>query len=41
MVRRPRYIIEDYDEVDEEVDQDGFNPWAFFDLEAQIQNELI
>ena len=38
MVRRPRYIIEDYDE---EVDQDGFNPWAFFDLEAQIQNELI
>ena len=41
MVRRPRYIIEDYDEDDEDVDQDGFNPWAFFDLEAQIQNELI
>jgi len=41
MVRRPRYIIDDYDEDDEDVDQDGFNPWAFFDLEAQIQNELI
>ena len=41
MVRRPRYNIEDYGEDDEEVDQDGFNPWAFFDLEAQIQNELI
>lgn len=38
LVRRPRYLIEGYDE---EVDQDGFNPWAFFDLEAQIQNELI
>jgi len=39
LVRRPRFMIEGG--YNEEVDQDGFNPWAFFDLEAQIQNELI
>jgi len=38
MIRTPR----EEDNEDYDNDEDGeFNPWDFFDLEAQIQNGLI
>ena len=38
MVRTPR---EEEEENDYDQDEDGFNPWSFFDLEAQIQNGIV
>ena len=48
MVRRPRYPrypgyneedLQDYDDSD--IYDDNYEPWAFIDLEAQIQNGLM
>ena len=39
MVRTPREREQEEDDYDQDVD--GYNPWAFFNLEAQIQNGLL
>ena len=45
MVRRPRYqhdnddYFDNYD--DNDIYDDNYDPWAFIDLEAQIQNGLM